>query len=1565
MPGMLSMAELAGAVSNDISVENAKPGSPPEEWDSQRSPAIEGFTTQFSVLPGGTVGFKVKTDSTDYRIRIYRLGWYGGLGARRIADVTPSVPLPQSQPTPITDAATGLVDCGNWATSGTWTVPATAVSGVYYALFERLDGEGERNHALFVVRRSGPSDVLVQTSEATWQAYNIWGGRCLYPWVQQRAYKVSYNRPETPYYPETDFFSMEYALVRWLERNGYDVAYCANVDTHRDPAGLLNRKVFISTGHDEYWSGPMRANVEAARDAGLHLIFMTGNEVFWRTRYEPSTGGPTTSDRTIVCYKESISNAKIDPSAEWTGTWRDPRFSPPAQGGANPENSLTGQLFAAILPTGEEDFAIKVPYEYSQLRFWRNTSVAALQPGQTRTLALSTLGYEFDIDADNGHRPATSIRLSSTTVTAPRILQDWADTYAEASVTHTMTLYRAPSGALVWGTGTTQWSYGLDEAHITDPGVPESVDMQQATLNMLGDMGVQPATRQAGLVAASGSPDTVPPSTTITSPAAGATIPVATPVTISGTVTDAGGGHVAWVEVSVDDGATWQRALGTSSWSCVASLPSPLGPRVIRARAIDDSCNLEVNGPTVTVTVGPRPTPCSIWSAGATPVVAAADDTQAVEVGVKFRPLVDGFITGVRFYKGPGNGGTHSGNLWTKSGVRLAQATFTSESASGWQTVSFAPVAVSAGATYVASVHMPQGRYARDPYAFQSAGYEAWPLRALADGEDGGNGVYRYGASGFPSASSAATNYWVDVVFDVTNDIAPTVALTTPAAGLQSVSRTSPVTITFSEGMNPGSLVFELRTPQGALVGGATTYDGPTRTLSFVGTDPLPALTTLTATLVSGRDAAGAALGGPHSWSFTTIGEPGTTPTSVWDTSATPAGFVHDTPFELGVRFRVDVAGAITALRCYRAPDSTRQEVGHLWASDGTLLATAAFPTDAPSGWQQANLTTPVPIQKNTTYIASYHAPDGRFALTHPGLTASVDRAPIHAPASTAEAGNGVFRFGPPGFPTNSWEASNYWADVVFEVPPDATAPTLANVEPAPGLVSVAIGSPLRATFDGPVQPASVLFTLHRDGQPVAGATSYDPATSTATFDPSNDLAPGARYDAAVSATDVAGNAMPAPFTWAFTTSVAAGATPATLWDTAATPETAATDDNGAIELGVAFQPERAGHVAGIRFYKGPGNGGTHIGHLWTGNGQLLGSVTFSGETASGWQQAMFSTPIAVTAGATYVASYHAPQGRYSVTRNFFANPVVRPPLTAPASINGRYQYGAGGFPASLFADTNYWVDLVFVDQQGPSVVGQAPTSGATGVPEATTVAATFDEAVVESTITFQLRDAGGAVVAGTTSYDQATKQVTFTPDGLLASATSYTASITEAEDPLGNPMAAPSLWSFTTGDTSVSLLWPDEPTPAVVDAGDGGSVELGVKFQVTTPGVIERLRFYKSAANTGTHVGRIYGPDGAVLGSVTFGAETASGWQEAAFATPVPVQPGVTYVASYHAPNGRYSVNGWYFSGPRVSGALRAPATGEVGGNGVYQYGSGGSVPANTYNAGNYWVDVRFRRQP
>src|SRR6185312_7022274 len=394
-----------------------------------------------------------------------------------------------------------------------------AVSGIYFAKLVRTDQPSSGSHIFFIVRDDAShSKLLFQTSDTTWEAYNQYGGRSLYssntggPGANPaRAYKVSYNRPLTVRggIPEDSPFNAEYPMVRWLERNGYDVSYFTGVDSATRGSLIQTHKTFLSVGHDEYWSGPQRANVEAARAAGVNLAFFSGNEVFWKTRWENGTDGSATDPRTLVCYKETHNSSKIDPEAStWTGSWRDPRpFNPE---GSQFENALTGTAFMVNSGTA----AIQVPAADGKLRFWRGTSVAEQSPGQTATLAADTLGYEWDEDLDNGFRPAGSMQLSETIVNVPEHVQDMGSTYLPGTATHHLSLYRHSSGALVFGAGTVQWVWGLDTNHDTDSdfgSATPDANMRQATLNLLADMGAQPATIQSGLIPATASTDTTAP----------------------------------------------------------------------------------------------------------------------------------------------------------------------------------------------------------------------------------------------------------------------------------------------------------------------------------------------------------------------------------------------------------------------------------------------------------------------------------------------------------------------------------------------------------------------------------------------------------------------------------------------------------------------------------------------------------------------------------------------------------------------------------------------------------------------------------------------------------------------------------------------------------------------------------------------------------------------------------------------------------------------------------------------------------------------------------------------
>jgi len=778
--GVVMAATNCSAPPNAIVAENCLSGSPPSEWDISGAgdSSIQGFATDISVNQGGVVSFKINTPASSSRLDIYRMGYYGGNGARKVTSL--NVSGSQNQPACLTNSGTGLMDCGNWNTSAFWTVPADAVSGIYFARAVRTD-TGGASHIVFIVRSdTSHSDILFQTSDTTWQAYNDYGGKNLYGCngsfdVSCRAFKVSYNRPfhTRVFEAESWVFNAEYPMVRWLEANGYDVSYSTGIDAERNATLIRNHKVWMSNGHDEYWSGGERASIQAARDGGVHLAFFSGNTMFWKTRWENSTDGSNTPFRTMVCYKETHANAVIDPAdpPTWTGTWRDPRFSPPADGG-RPENALVGTIFRM---NGGQNGTIAVPQADGRMRFWRNTSVATLGAGQTATLAPGTIGAEFDDDEDNGFRPAGLFELSSTSITdSSNFLLDYGSTYGAGTVIHKMTLYKVPSGAWVFAAGTYQWSWGLDSNHDRSSlGSATDVRMQQATVNLFADLGVQPASLQAGLTAATASSDTIAPGSTITAPAAGANLPLGTPVTITGTATDLGGGVVAAVEVSVDGGATWHLATGRASWNYNWT-PAVSGSVTIKSRSVDDSGNLETPGAGVTVTAGSGggggtgcTSNCTIWPATATPGTPDGGPDSAVELGVKFRADSNGTIAGIRFYKASTNTGTHVGNLWSGTGQLLASATFSGETASGWQQGNFAaPVSITANTVYVASYHVTSGHYSDDEGYFAGAGADNPPLHALQDGISGFNGAYAYGAgSTFPSQGFNSSNYWVDVIF--------------------------------------------------------------------------------------------------------------------------------------------------------------------------------------------------------------------------------------------------------------------------------------------------------------------------------------------------------------------------------------------------------------------------------------------------------------------------------------------------------------------------------------------------------------------------------------------------------------------------------------------------------------------------------------------------------------------------------------------------------------------------------------------------------------------------------
>lgn len=272
-------------------------------------------------------------------------------------------------------------------------------------------------------------------------------------------------------------------------------------------------------------------------------------------------------------------------------------------------------------------------------------------------------------------------------------------------------------------------------------------------------------------------------------------------------------------------------------------------------------------------------------------------------------------------------------------------------------------------------------------------------------------------------------------------------------------------------------------------------------------------------------------------------------------------------------------------------------------------------------------------------------------------------------------------------------------------------------------------------------------------------------------------------------------------------------ACPCSIWEGTGTPTLLNIHDSQPIEVGVKFRTAINGYITGLRFYKGSADTGTHIGHLWAGDGTLLATATFSGESPSGWQEVALSTPVAVTANTTYVASYYSSHNYYNSTGNYFTASANNPPVRALADgedgPNGVYVYGTGGgFPTQSYQASNYWVDVVFnttdVDTIPPTVRAVTPINGATNVSPGTVITAVFSEAVNESTVStssFTLR-AGTETVPATVQYTSATHTATLTPIAPLSLFTVYTATISGVQDTSGNAMAADFTWSFTTQTT-------------------------------------------------------------------------------------------------------------------------------------------------------------------
>jgi TAT (twin-arginine translocation) pathway signal sequence len=448
-----------------IEIENSKTGT--QNWqnsDPAENNEVSGYASATSVSHGGNIDLFIHCIDSSFTLNIYRLGWYNGAGGR---EMQPGITLPGNvQAVPLPDPQTGMVEC-NWVNPHRLNIPSNRldetawVTGVYVAkITANTSNKQSYIHFVVVDNSNSQADHLFQCSVTTYQAYNNWGGKSLYEFNstdQVKATKVSFNRPYAEASGLGQFLSYEYSMLRFLEREGYDVSYCTNLDVHANPFRVLSHNNFLSIGHDEYWSWQMRNYVELARNYGVNLSFFSANTCYWQIRLEPSaiSGG---QNRTMVCYKD----AALDPYAAQpakqfltTVQWRQAPVN-------RPENSLIGVMYD-FYPV-QEDIVI------TNSSHWVFEKTGLTNGSRLPGL----LGYEADRIFPNG--PDKLITLASSPI-------------AGFNLPSNMTIYSTRSKSQVFATGSIQWSWGLDNFLIASTGVSVVPAAQQITRNILKRFG--------------------------------------------------------------------------------------------------------------------------------------------------------------------------------------------------------------------------------------------------------------------------------------------------------------------------------------------------------------------------------------------------------------------------------------------------------------------------------------------------------------------------------------------------------------------------------------------------------------------------------------------------------------------------------------------------------------------------------------------------------------------------------------------------------------------------------------------------------------------------------------------------------------------------------------------------------------------------------------------------------------------------------------------------------------------------------------------------------------------
>ena len=779
--------------------------------------------------------------------------------------------------------------------------------------------------------------------------------------------------------------------------------------------------------------------------------------------------------------------------------------------------------------------------------------------------------------------------------------------------------------------------------------------------------------------------------------------------------------------------------------------------------------------------------------------------------------------------------------------------------------------------------------------------------------------------------------------------------------------------------------------------------------------------------------------------------------TTIWPSTTVPEVVDDgpDSPVELGVKFRSDVAGTITGIRFYKASANTGAHVGNLWTSNGTLLATATFINETASGWQQVLFATPVAIDPHTVYVASYHANNGHYSCDVNYFTGKgMDHPPLHALANGVWGGNGVYAYGANSvFPHQTWNTANYYVDVMFQ----AASPSVIREEEMFRLTTSTHSETQNLTLV--VQERFGPVTSVADWEEVKSAVAYDPAKLQQFYE----LVGLRDGDAAICTRS-------GQFFWD------GGNRQYYLqrFDSAPYPAFLVHDRIGTLYLGSWYELDM--HVLAKTEEEAPflEYVTTHETHSET---QYLADVVasyFGGDgKIADWsdiKSAVADDPSKLQefyhtvglqdwdaaiclrdgeyfyagnrqyylerfdagpypnflvhdrVGSLYLGSWYGlnmnvlavrpPDDKTLITRCFDLNDNTVPEgwyldlvpwRGGPNNFNNgalwgkptdtgialcksldkiqnvqRLEFEWDGSLNSTYWGMHHGVNLIAKDGKQYRFLHLTAQYNIPGnnalvimTPERDSVppyaqpgdpnyAYITTYPVEYGSFHHQLIIQKGVIIFRATRLS----------DGSLVAQTEQPISNFQLNNiatvqfnvyaTTGNMNWMDNLcFSYSQNDTTI---WPSTTVPEVVDDGPDSPVELGVKFRSDVAGTITGIRFYKASANTGAHVGNLWTSNGTLLATATFINETASGWQQVLFATPVAIDPHTVYVASYHANNGHYSCDVNYFTGKGMDHPpLHALANDVCGGNGVYAYGANSVFPHQTWNTANYYVDVMF----